>query len=249
MAAKRIKVPKGATRKADDIPGMAERLQLWVTEHLRVLGGFLAGIVAVLLISWGYGVYDSAGERRALTEYAEIFQKWADAAGPEAAEARRDELIRELEGFVAANSGTRAARNALVDLSRLCFEAGRYDDALKWQKRALKEADGKAGTDLLVRYQMGLTLEALDRKDEAIASWRLLSESAPAEMRREALWHVGKNLEAKGETAEALECYEKAAETSGFYPGEDLLDETIARLRREVSSGSSSGETGEEAAS
>ena len=86
------------------------------------------------------------------------------------------------------------------------YEAGRWDHALRLLRRALTINPDQ--TDWL--FGLGLTLDAMQRYEEAADAYRKVLEQQPND--HEALLHLGMNLIRLGQPAEALEIIDRAHE-------------------------------------
>ncbi|SMC17387.1 Putative negative regulator of RcsB-dependent stress response [Desulfacinum hydrothermale DSM 13146] len=221
MGAKKIKVKKKPTEKADEILGFSDRLLEWGRDNMAYLAGAVGGIVLVVLIVWGVGLYNQSKERSAAREYARITaQEPVDPANEEALKARLDAF----KGFLEKHEGTGAAVLAAVDLGRLLQEAGRYEEALQWYDRAAQDLPEGSALDLTVDYGRALALEAMERTDEALAAWGALAQKADDGLKRECLWHQARLAARKGDKKAAQGYYDLALQAQGAYPGKSLLE-------------------------
>lgn len=220
MGAKKIKVKKKPTEKAEEILSFTDRLLEWGRANVAYLAGAVGGIVLVTLVVWGVGLYNQSKERSAGRDYARLTADGpVDPRNQEALKARLDAFT----AFLEEHRGTGAAALAMVDMARLLEEAGRHEEALQWYDRAAGEIPEGSSLDLAVDYGRALTLEALGRVDEALAAWSGLAVKADDGLKRECLWHQARLAAQKGDREGARGYYDLALKTEGAYPGDGLL--------------------------
>ncbi len=228
MGAKKIKVRKKDTEKAEEILSVTQRVLEWGRRHATVLLGAVAGLLCVLVLSWAVGAYSDMKERRAQRELAGVLRE-TDALDLKDTAALQEHLTR-LQSVAEKHQGTSAAAAAAVTMTRLLFEKGRYEEALQWSERAAKSFSKDAAVELLLAYGRLMCLEALGRVDEALAGWAALADKAEGGLKREALWHQARLAAAKGDREKAGQLYEAALGVKGFYPEDAFLKAEKSRL-------------------
>ncbi len=228
MGAKKIKVRKKDTDKADEILSVTDRALEWGREHATVLLGTVGGLLLVLVVSWAFGAYSDMKERRAQRELAGLWKQTEalDRKNPAALE----EQIGRTKAMVEGHKGTAAAAGAAVTMARLLFDAGRYEEALQWYDRARKDFPKEAGADVVIDYGRLMSLESLGRVDEALAGWAALAEKVDGALKRESLWHQARLAAAKGDREKAAQLYDAALALKGFYPEDGVLRAEKKRL-------------------
>ncbi len=228
MGAKKIKVRKKDTEKADEILSLTDRVWEWARQHVNVLLGTVGGLLFVLVVSWAYGAYSDMKERRAQRDLALL---WKETEGLDRKNAAAlDEQLNRVKAIVEGHKGTAAAAGAAVTMARLLFDAGRPEEALQWYERARKDFPKESGADVLIDYGRLLCLETLGRVDEALAGWAALAEKVEGGLKRECLWHQARLASAKGDRDKAVQWYDAALAVKGFYPEEGFLKAEKNRL-------------------
>lgn len=227
MGAKKIKVRKKDTEKADEILSLTDRVWEWARQHVNVLLGTVGGLFFVLVASWAFGVYSDMKERRAQRDLALL---WKETEGLDRKNAAAmEEQLHRVKAVVEGHKGT-AAAGAAVTMARLLFDVGRLEEALQWYERARKDFPKESGADVLIDYGRLLCLETLGRVDEALVGWAALAEKVEGGLKRECLWRQARLAYEKGDRDKAVELYEAALAVKGFYPEDGFLKAEKNRL-------------------
>jgi len=228
MGAKKIKVRKKDTERADEILTLTDRVLEWGRTHLTVLLGTVAGLLLVMVVSWAFGAYSDMKERKAQRELAVL---WKETEALDRKDtANMEEHLNRMKAVVEGHKGTAAAAGAAATMARLLFDAGRYEEALPWYDRALKDFPKNAAADVVLDYGRLMCLESLGRVDEALAGWAALAEKVDGALKRECLWHQARLAFAKGDREKAVQLYDAALAVKGFYPEDAFLRAEKSRL-------------------
>ncbi len=215
-----------AGRGKSKFPPAAERLRTWGEAHQNwILGVILAALIVVGGF-WGFKAHKASMESRADVAYAAEVLKWP--AGDNAEPEKFMELIPGLEAFVRQYDGTRAAVLARLDMAQACFRAGRYEDAAKAGKDALKELSSNDDMKAMAYYQLVLACQALGKPDEAMAQWDIVKNGALSGMEREIRWRQGMFYASRQEYPKAVEQFDLAAKARGSYPSDALIDAELS---------------------
>ena len=229
MAAGKIKVRKKELQKAEEILGIQTRLADWLQAHLWqvLIGG--AGVVLIAVLVLAIGSYRQFGEKRALTQYAQLADKFPGGENPDP---------RQWEGFVPALKSlveeyprTKSALNAQLDLAQALYQLKQYEQALQWDTKNLQRLSEDTTRQALVRCRMALCYQAMNRLDEAIAQLEMLEQQNLAGLLRDVHWQIAQLYAKKQEPTRAAEQYQKALDALGDYPNNALLQEQLAGLR------------------
>lgn len=172
------RVPKPEPEPDDKFLFFIERAGLWARHHTRAL--IIGGIVlAVGIIA---AVYYIDSQRRVEAEAAarlnEVQQTVMTGNVPLA--------IRDLQTYLAAFGGTRAAREGRLILADLLLTEGRPAEAIQALGRLHRDLDEPAG--IAAAQLQAAALESLEQHDDAIDTYQRIASNARFEFqRREAL--------------------------------------------------------------
>ncbi|NSW85365.1 MAG: tetratricopeptide repeat protein [Syntrophobacteraceae bacterium] len=232
----------------DDSRGLvslSERVKIRIEENYSYILGAAVVCLVVVVILVGFRSYKDRAERRAQEEYATLFAQWP-AVSSNAGE--WEKLIPALERFVGEHGGTRPGLNARMDLAVACFNAGRYEDSLKWGTEVLRKTP--RGNDLrpLAHYQVALTYQAMERYEDALNQWNVLSGEGFPGLERLVSWNKARIASKKMDYAGALEHYESALKAPGEYPSDALLENEVSAIKRKTGAAAGSDQPGAAAA-
>lgn len=221
MGAKKIKVQKKDTEKADVILRFSQQMLEWGRRHVSLLLGTVGGLVAAVLVFWAVGAYSHMNERRAQRELAAL---WRDTEALDAKDAAAmNDYLNRLQSVAEKYEGTPAVAGAALTMTRLLFDNGRYEEALQWYDQAGKGFPKEAAAEVIIIYGRLMCLESMGRADEALSGWAVLAEAVEGGLKREALWHQARLSAAKGEREKAQQLYEAALQVRGLYPEDAFL--------------------------
>jgi predicted negative regulator of RcsB-dependent stress response len=231
LGGKKIKPAKKTSKPVVLQDNAFERLKAWAEQHSTLVVGTAAAVFFLIAAIWGVRIYGERMESQAKADYAVLAAKLPSADKEGAGGMQK--MIPDLEKFVSEHKGTRPAVAARLELAKALFQAKRYDDAIKAASEALSSAPPGHGLRPLILYQLAVALEAAGKPDEALKQWAQLKELGDTGLEREAEWNTGKIYAAKKDYAKAADAYQKAAEALGTFPPEAMLDEELARVKRE----------------
>ncbi len=231
MGGKKIKPIKKSGKPIVLQENFYDRFKIWAQNHATLVVGTSAAVFFLIAAIWGFRIYTERRETQAKTDYAALAAKLptADKAAP----GDLEKLIPDLQKFVSEHDGTRPALVARLELAKALFQAKRYDASIKAASEALSAAPPGHGLRPLIHYQLATTLEAAGKPDEALKQWAQLKDSGDPSLEREADWNTGRIYAAKKDYAKAAEAYLNATKAPGTFPPEALLDQELARVKRE----------------
>ncbi len=227
MGAKKIKVRKKDSEKAEEILSFTDRLLEWGQKNLTYLLGTLVGILVVVFVVWGVKLYARSKERSALRDYVQL-QAVSEQPGKKSTTI--EDRLKKFQEFVQAHRGSKVAGLAMMDMARLLSDAGRYEEAVRWYEEAAKALPEDAGIRLALAYGRASALEAWGKTDEALAAWKTLANEADDGLKRECLWHQARLTAKQGDPKAAVQVYDLALKTQGVYPDAELLRAEKQRL-------------------
>lgn len=229
MANKKIKARSKESQKADEILSFPQRIAAWLTEHMRMVLGSLAALLAVAVITWAVTAYSQAKETRAQTQYARVLDKLASVENIDAK--AWENLMPELQGIVEQYPSTRTALSIQLDLAQACFRAKRYEQALMWDEKSLRGLSADPALQAMVRCRMALSYQELNKLDDAIAQLNTLQSGPLGGLQRQIYWQLGQLYGKKKDASKALENYQKALAVQATYPPDAMLQDELASVR------------------
>jgi predicted negative regulator of RcsB-dependent stress response len=226
LGAKKIKVDKKRTDKAEEILSAFDQAKIWAEEHSTLVSAVVVVVLLVPLVFWGFSAYGESKERKAREAYAQAVAGWPEQDTGDAK--TWEEIIPKLQKCMEEHSGTKAALDARLDMARAFFHVGRYEDAAKGSSQVIEQAEVGSGLRPLARYQLALAYEMLGKTDEALAQWEALQKEQLSGLKREVDWRLAALYTKKEQYAKAVAHYEEALSAPGAYPSAPLLQEELA---------------------
>ncbi len=223
MGKQRIKVRKKDSEKAEEILSFTQRMADWIVANLKLVIGVSIGVVLVLLASWGYNSYAQSKQRRALKDYAQARARLETLKT--ANKADYDAAIKAIGAIARQYQGTKIGALARMDLGRLCFDARRYQDAVKWYESARETLAHEEVLADLATYYQALAYRELGKLDRALELLKSIEERFPTRLQREFHWQVAQIYLAQGEYAKAVEQLDLAAQAPGTYPAKPQIEQ------------------------
>jgi len=190
----------------------------WIHKNLRMV---LLGLAGLALLVAGVVYYvnfqASVGERAA-----------ADLARLRSTAARPDDLIPDLEAYVARFDGTSSANEARIILARMYMDSGRPAEATAALEAVDEAPDRPIG--FAARSLLAAAQEAKGDTAQALSTWKELGTDARfAFQRRQARASVARLYVATGRTEEAAAIYSAIAQEAE--EDDDLAAAGVYRIR------------------
>jgi len=190
----------------------------WIQKNLRMV--LLGASVLVLLVAgtvYYVNFQASVGERAA-----------ADLARLRSMAATPDDVIPDLEAYVARFDGTSSADEARITLARLYMDSGRPAEAIVVLEAVDDAPDRPSG--FAARSLLAAAQEANGDTDLALSTWEgLVDDARFAFQRRAASASVARLYVAAGRTEEAAAIYSTIAEEAE--EADDLAAAGVYRIR------------------
>lgn len=207
-----------------------------------ILFGFLVGYV----VAWGVSVPRVKHEAAPVPEAGNLGMTGAvigpgagagsaggdatsQASGPEGGAGREDLMARVFQEIASLRETLQKNPRdvtALVRLANFYQDAGKFDEAIEYYRRALKED----ATLVDARTDLGICLREMGKPDEAIAEFRLSLNTDPRH------WQTWLNLGIvslfdKHDLETAAAAFGKVEELNPQYPGLAELKEEVRKAR------------------
>jgi len=230
LGGKKIKPVRKMQKKPVLPPDTAfEKIKKWVDKNYAAAIGAGAAILFIIIAVWGYSAHDRSMQASAKSEYGLLVSGFpAEGKGTSA---DWENLIPELQKFIARHNDTAPALDARMELAKAFFQVKRYGDAIKTGEETLKLAPAGHSLRPLIMYQLGYAYQADGKPDEAVQIWTGLKKLALPELEREADWNLGRIFEGQKDLTRAAEMYQLASKSPGEYPSAALIDQQLAKVK------------------
>ncbi|MBU2550902.1 MAG: tetratricopeptide repeat protein [Proteobacteria bacterium] len=225
MAEKKIS-RKELLKSQDEFLTYSERTFNYVVEHSKTAAIMAAAFVAALLIAVGINWYLGYRAESALAAYLGVVRdiKPFEDIDPKNAEAKMAALQALTENY----SGTKPARDALLDLGSLHYRLKQYDRAAAAYQKYLQDLRPEEESfKPLVLGSLAQVFEAQNKPDEAEAAWKKILDQSDDLLKEQAYMGLGRVYAAQGQKDKARQAYQQLLER---YPRSTQAPLAEARL-------------------
>ncbi|MEA3231650.1 MAG: tetratricopeptide repeat protein [Thermodesulfobacteriota bacterium] len=208
MVGKKIK--RKQLKQPDEFITFSGKVIQWSQKYGRQISYAAIALVGIVLASIGYRYFDNRSELKAFTllsranaNYAVQMQK--TGTQEKAYEAVKADYQDILDNYSGKNAG-KVARKTLADI---CFNAGRYDQAINLYERSLKDFEKDPFYHTLILSDIALAQEANSNDEAAIKYFEMVANTPDPPAMDQALFHLAGLYEKVGKPEKAREFYEK----------------------------------------
>ena len=232
-----------ATETLQEIESAFDRLAEWATQNPAQVLGVLG---SVLLVAAAVGLYGSFSHSRAEKAAAAVARVEADyrkamgaapgtlqivePANPEIARRTRREFAARYLKVADAHSKTAAAVRARLEAGSLLDAAGDLTGAVSAWQKAVDEAPNGSDLEVLAQIRLAGGLEREGEWKAAAAAWERAGHDAERPGAGLALAQAARCYTEGGDTAHALELFERAEKVASA-SGTEIPPHIAARLR------------------
>ncbi len=228
MAKKRKKTRKELLNEPDEFLTISSKLIKLAIEHKNHLTYALGIILVLAVIVSGVRFFSIRAENNA----SALLDKGLSKYNSIKAEKKPDEVYSEVSAdfqfILNKYRGKESAKLARLIFANICYNAGKYKQAIELYKTAL--------TDFakfpMIRYQilsdLGYAYEQEEDYSNAVGYFEKISSVPESIMRDEALYHLGMLYDKLGESEKSREAYNKILTDHQDFIYIDLVKERMS---------------------
>jgi tetratricopeptide (TPR) repeat protein len=229
MAKKIKKTRKELLKEPDEFITLSGKLIRLATEHKTLLTYSVAVIIGLALIISGVRFFSIRAENKAaamldnsMIKYQSLKNEKKAPADVYGAIAPDFQLI--LDKYGSKESG----KIARVTFANICYDAGKYEQAIELYKTSLEDFDKHPLIQNQVLGSLGYSWEQLNDYAAAALYFEKLTSAPEAMTRAEALYHLGWLYGKLGQTEKSRAAYDKILTEHQEYIYRDLVQELMA---------------------
>ncbi len=166
-------------------------------KQLLLAGGIL---VAVILIVSGTLYSIRSSDDKAVSLLAQALETYGTLEPEEGYDAVQESLTRLISEY--PNTG--AGKMGQVRFAQICYDAGRYDQALTLYEGILEEFSNDPVMTNLIQVALGHTCQMLEKDDRAVSLFKAVAQGKTDFLKDEALFNLGLLAEKTGEGDKGL---------------------------------------------
>jgi len=228
MAKKRKKTRKELLREPDEFMTISGKLIGFAVDHKNQLTYALGIIVALALIFSGYRFFSIRAENNASALLEKSLTKYNSIK----AEKRPDEVYGEIsvdfQSILNKYKGKESAKLARLIYANICYDAGKYKQAIELYKTALTEFAKYPMIHHQILSDLGYAYEQEEDYSTAAGYFEKISSEPEPIMRDDALYHLGRLYDKLGENEKSREAYNKILTDHQDFIYFDLVKERMS---------------------
>jgi tetratricopeptide (TPR) repeat protein len=209
MAKKPKKTRKELLKEPDEFITISGKIIGFIAEHKNQLTYALGVIVALALIFSGYRFFSIRSENRAAALLDQSLATYEKVKKDGQAVAAYDQVSADFQMIIDKYGSKPSGKIAKLDYANICYEAGKYDQAIELYKRSLTDFEAHPVIHNQVVGSLGYAYEQQADYATAVIYFKQLSSAPDTIMRAEALYNLGWLYDKLGQTDKSQEAYNK----------------------------------------
>lgn len=228
MAKKRKKTRKELLKEPDEFLTISSKLIKLAVDHKTHLTYALGAVLVLTVIISGIRFFSIRAENNASALLDQSLSKYNSIK----AEKKPDEVYNEVsEGFqfiLKKYSGKESAKLARLIFANICYNAGKYKQAIDLYKKSLADFTEYPMIHNQILSDLGYAHEQQEDYSGAVGYFEKISSTPEAIMRDEALYNLGRLYNKLGENEKSREAYNKILTDHQDFIYIDLVKERLA---------------------
>ena len=228
MAKKRKKTRKELLREPDEFMTISGKLIGFAVDHKNQLAYALGIIVILALIISGYRFFTIRAENNAAALLDKNLTKYNSLKADKQPDEVYGEVSADFQFILDKYKGKESAKLARIIYANICYNAGKYKQAIELFKTALTDFAKYPMIRQQILSNLGYTYEQEKDYSTAVGYFEKISTAPEPIMRDEALFHLGRLYDKLGENEKSREAYNKILTDHQDFIYIDLVKERIS---------------------
>jgi tetratricopeptide (TPR) repeat protein len=228
MAKKRKKTRKELLREPDEFMTISGKLIGFAVDHKNQLTYALGIIVVLALIISGYRFFSIRAENNASALLDKSLTKYDSIKAEKQPEEVYEEVTADFQFILNEYKKKESAKLARLIYANICYNAGKYKQAIELYKTALTEYAKYPMIHYQILSNLGYAYEQEEDYSTAVVYFEKISSSPEPIMRDEALYHLGRLYDKLGENEKSREAYNKILTDHQDFIYIDLVKERMS---------------------
>jgi len=228
MAKKIKKTRKELLKEPDEFITISGKLIGFMVAYKNQLTYALGIIVALALIFSAFRFFSIRSENRAsalLGQGLAKYEKLKKDAQPLEA---YDQVSADFQLILDKYGSKQNGKIARLTYANICYEAGKYEQAIELYKRSLKDFENHPTIHNQVVGSLGYAYEQREDYSSAVSYFEKLSSTAQTIIRGEALYHLAWLYDKLGQTEKSKAAYNKIINEHQDFIYIDLVKERMS---------------------
>jgi tetratricopeptide (TPR) repeat protein len=228
MAKKRKKTRKELLREPDEFMTISGKLIGFAVDHKNQLTYALGIIVVLALIISGYRFFSIRAENNASALLDKSLTKYDSIKAEKQPDEVYEEVSADFQFILNKYKGKESAKIARLIYANICYNAGKYKQAIELYKTALTEFAKNPMIHYQILGNLGYAYEQVEDYLTAVGYFEKISSAPEPIMRDEALYHLGRLYDKLGENEKSREAYNKILTDHQDFIYIDLVKERMS---------------------
>jgi tetratricopeptide (TPR) repeat protein len=227
MAKKPKKTRKELLKEPDEFITISGKLIGFAVDHKNQITYAVGIILALALIFSGYRFFSIRSENRAAALLNQGLAKYENLKKDAQPVAAYDQVSADFQLILDKYGSKPSGKIARLNYANICYEAGKYDQAIELYKRSLTDFEAHPVIYSQVVGSLGYAYEQLADFAGAVGYFKQLSSAPDTIMRAEALYNLGWLYDKLGQTDKSQEAYNKIINDHPDFIYIDLVKERM----------------------
>lgn len=228
MAKKRKKTRKELLREPDEFMTISGKLIGFAVDHKNQLTYALGIIVVLALIISGIRFFSIRAENNASALLDKSLTKYNSTKAEKQPDEVYGEVSADFQFILNKYKGKESAKLARLIYANICYNAGKYKQAIELFKTALTDFAKYPMIHHQILSNLGYAYEQEEDYSTAVGYFEKISAASEPIMRDEALYHLGRLYDKLGENEKSREAYNKILTDHQDFIYIDLVKERMS---------------------
>ena len=228
MAKKRKKTRKELLREPDEFMTISGKLIGFAIDHKNQLTYALGIIVALALIFSGIRFFSIRSENNASALLDKSLTKYNSVKAEKKPEEVYGDVSADFQFILDKYKGKESAKIARLTYANICYDAGKYKQAIELYKTALTEFEKYPMIHYQILSNIGYAFEQEADYTTAVGYFEKISSAPEPILRDDALYHLGRLYDKLGENEKSREAFNKILTDHQDFIYIDLVKERMS---------------------
>ena len=228
MAKKRKKTRKELLKEPDEFLTISSKLIKLAIEYKTHLSYALGAILVLVVIISGIRFFSIRAENNASALLDKSLTKYNSIKSEKQPDEVYGEVSADFQFILNKYKGKESAKLARLIYANICYNAGKYKQAIELYKTALTDFTKHSMIHHQILSNLGYAYEQEDDYSTAVGYFEKISSAPEPIMRDEALYHLGRLYDKLGENEKSREAYNKILTDHQDFIYIDLVKERMA---------------------
>jgi tetratricopeptide (TPR) repeat protein len=228
MAKKRKKTRKALLKEPDEFLTFSSKLIKLAIEYKTHLTYALCVILVLAVIISGIRFFSIRAENNASALLEKSLTKYNSIKSEKRPDEIYGEISADFQSILNRYKGKASAKLARLIYANICYNAGKYKQAIELYKTALTEFAKYPMIHHQILSDLGYAYEQEEDYSTAAGYFKKISSAPEPIMRDEALYHLGRLYDKLGENEKSREAYNKILSDHQDFIYFDLVKERMS---------------------